>query len=178
VRSQPDLIVQRLESITYTTPATATATALKSPDSGQPSNEADEPGSVATEDATSSACPNLVTADWPPPSRFGQLAFRQSPGGFRCRVASPPLGWAMRRGWELLVDRSYLGWKIQLQQYIHELDDSLLIDLASKDAAADLHYLIQSGQAVLRPDSEIFYNIIEVTVDPPTECIRRIWLPL
>lgn len=177
MRSQPDLIVQRLESITYT--ALATATALKPPDSGQPSSEAaNEPGSVATEDATSSACPNLATADWPPPSRFGQLAFRQSPGGFRCRVASPPLGWAMRRGWELLVDRSYLGWKIQLQQYIHDFNDSLLTDLASKDAAADLHYLIRSGQAVLRPDSELFGDIIEVTVNPPTQCIRRIWLPL
>lgn len=101
--------------------------------------------------------------NWPRPQKAGQLAFQQSTGGFQVRVVSPSFGWATHRSWELLVSRSYLGWKVQLQPFLHSPDQTLLSKLVEKDAVADLSYLVESGQANLRQDVNLFYDVYHVS---------------
>ncbi|KAK0640821.1 hypothetical protein B0T16DRAFT_460964 [Cercophora newfieldiana] len=161
VKSQPELIAQRLEATVLVLPAEETkrlpVADIESDERGPASNER----VVGFESGVKPwAVPSLPAENWPRPQKTGQVAFRGSAGGFQLRVVSPAVGWAVRRSWELLVSRSYLGWKFNIQPFIHSPDKSLLISLAKQDAVDDLSYLVESGQANLRHDPDLLNDVL------------------
>jgi hypothetical protein len=171
VRSQPELIVRRLEATSLIGPARLTGPL---PTENGDHNVDDVYLAPAVDEANPSCSSNVdwdskpyaLTEGWPQPRRTGQLAFRQAAGGFHLRAVSPLLGWAVQQSWELLLSRSYLGWKVYLQPFIHSPDQSLLISLAEKDAVNDLCYLIESGRANLRHDVNLFGSVLYVCFNP------------
>jgi len=168
VRSQPELIVRRLEAATML-PVSREADTSES--NGVPNDQWHQTSEqiLTTGVEVKSWGTSRLTKVWPQPSKSGQLAFRQSPGGFQCRAVSPSFGWSMRQAWELLVSRSYLGWQIHLQPYIHSPGRALLIQLAEKDAVDDLCYLVESRQADLYRDVELRDTVLFVGHPPITD---------
>jgi hypothetical protein len=101
---------------------------------------------------------------WPRPPNTGQFIFRLAPGGFNVRIVTPITSLAVHRAWELLVSRSYLGWKIVFQPLVHFPDDVFLQKLARAGAIDDLQHLFQSQQVVVRDDADFHNDLLLVRI--------------
>ncbi|KAK1751318.1 hypothetical protein QBC47DRAFT_391621 [Echria macrotheca] len=154
VRSHHELVMERLSvSSTGLSPAVAersTSQLVNVP--------AEEEQTTHAPNRADDSCSHPDSQDvWPTPPKTGQFIFRQAPGGFKARIVTPTTGLAVRRAWELLISRSYVGWKIVFQPIIRSPDDAFLKELARAGAIDDLQYLFRSRQAVIRDDAD-FHN--------------------
>ncbi|KAK4444492.1 hypothetical protein QBC34DRAFT_442455 [Podospora aff. communis PSN243] len=170
VRSQPELIVRRLEATALVFPAQLTGplpldSETQNADCVHSHPSPKERYHTDSKDDDRHSETYGLTEGWPQPRRTGQLAFRMRPGGFHLRAVSPSIGWTVQQSWELLLSRSYLGWEVHLQPLIHSPDESLLISLAKKNAVNDLCYLIESGQVTLRHDAKLLDLVLSAAYD-------------
>ncbi|KAK0720944.1 hypothetical protein B0H67DRAFT_209179 [Lasiosphaeris hirsuta] len=159
VRSQHELVMERLE---VTTGRVLAPVERPIPQLADVSIGAERTVDATLEESASEDKFESQGAAWPSPPKTGQLLFRRAPGGFNARIVTPITGLAVQRRWELLVSRSYLGWKIALQPFLHSPDDKLLIKLARAGAVNDLQYLFLSRQAVIGADDDFHDNILYV----------------